>query len=155
MPSTQSPEKQFARFLSKYLPETAAQAEEAIVKLRSILPEAFEMVYDNYNWLVVGFSPTDRPSDAIFSIVVAPRWVTLCFLQGAKLPDPQRLLKGGGKQVRNIRLEDVGTLDKPAVRALIEEAMARAKVRFDGTCERRMIIKSVSAKQRPRRPAAP
>src|SRR5438445_5726672 len=47
-----------------------------------------------------------RPSEAVFSVVLAPRWVSLCFLQGAKLPDPERLLRGGGKQVRNIRLED-------------------------------------------------
>ena len=49
---------------------------------------AVEMIYDNYNWLVIGFSPTDRPSDAIFSLVLPPGRVTLCFLQGAGLPDP-------------------------------------------------------------------
>src|SRR5262245_4994321 len=122
--------------------------------MRQRLPGAVEMVYDNYNWLVIGFGPTERPSEAIFSIVLTPRWVTLCFLQGAKLPDPQRLLKGGGKQVRHIRLKDETTLDESAVQALMTEAIARAATPIDETEPRRMISKSVSQTQRPRRPVA-
>src|SRR5262245_59090891 len=106
-------------FMARYSPEVAALARAALDKLRERLPGAIEMVYDNYNALVVGFGPTDRPSEAVLSIALYPRWVTLFFLHGAKFPDPQRRLKGSGKQVRQIRLEDETTLDEPAVRALI------------------------------------
>ena len=124
-----------------------------LAKMRKRLPGAVEMVYDNYNGLVIGFGPTERPSEAIFSIVLFPRWVTLCFLQGAKLPDPQRRLKGSGNQVRNIRLENPTTLDRPEVQALMAEALVRAAVPIDETKPRRLIIKSISPTQRPRRPA--
>jgi hypothetical protein len=110
------------------------------------------MVYDNYNFLVIGFSPTERPSEAVFSLALAPHYVLLCFLHGAKLPDPQKLLRGGGKQVRNIILKDADDLDKPAVRALMNEALKRSQKRFEKKTRGRMIIKSISAKQRPRRP---
>ncbi len=97
-------EQQLESFLAKYDPEVSTFGRRALAKMRKLVPGAIEMVYDNYNWLVIGFSPTERPSEAIFSIVLPPNRVTLCFLQGAGLPDPAKRLQGSGKVVRNIRL---------------------------------------------------
>jgi hypothetical protein len=146
-----TPVQQLNSFLRKYSPEVARRARGCLAKMRKLTPGAIEIVYDNYNWLVIGFSPTERPSDAVFSIVLPPNHVTLCFLQGAELPDPKKLLRGSGNRVRNIRLESEKTLDKPDVRGLILAAHAFAKVQFDPKQKRRLIIKSISAKQRPRR----
>jgi hypothetical protein len=77
--------------------------------------------------------------------------VTLCFLFGAGLPDPHGLLKGEGSQVRHIRLADPALLDDPRVQALIDEAVARSEPPFDPAAEQALVIKSISAKQRPRR----
>src|SRR5580658_9654490 len=115
---------QLESFLAKYDPDVATFARSALAKLRKLVPGAIEMVYDNYNWLVIGFSPTERPSEAIFSLVLPPGCVTLCFLQGAGLPDPAKRLQGSGNVVRNIRLYDLGepdakVLDDPEVLALI------------------------------------
>lgn len=60
-------QRQLDSFLDKYTPEVAGFARSALVKMRKLVPGAIEMVYDNYNWLVVGFGPTERPSEAIFS----------------------------------------------------------------------------------------
>ena len=147
---TSSPEKDLAGFLSKYTPEIAAVARAARVKLCKRLPGAVEMVYDNYNALVIGFGPTERTSDAVFSIALYPRWVTLFFLNGAKLKDPDKQLRGSGKQVRHIRLDGATDLDAPAVRSLMTEAIQRAGTPFDAGAHHRLIIKSVSEKQRPR-----
>lgn len=148
----ESPEEQLAGFLAKYLPEIAAEARAVRARMRKRLPGAMEMVYDNYNWLVIGYSPNERPSDAIFSIAIAPRWVTLCFLQGAGLPDPDKLLQGSGRIVRHVRLERAKDLDRPAMQALIAAAVEDARTPFNSKGPRRLIIKSISAKQRPRRP---
>jgi len=110
-------------------------------------------VYDNYNALAIGFGPTERASDAIFSIALYPRWVSLFFLRGADLADPQELLKGSGKQVRYIVLESAADLDKPAIKALMKRALERCDKPINGAAPGRIIIKSISAKQRPRRPA--
>jgi hypothetical protein len=112
-----------------------------------------ELVYDNYNALVIGFGPSERPSEAIFSLVLYPRWVSLCFLQSKGLRDPEKLLKGSGHTARHIVLESAGTLDDPALKDLMAEALERAVVAMDGNGGRRLIIRSIAAKQRLRRPA--
>lgn len=148
-----SPEAQLDGFLSKYTPEIRAVAEQARAKMRARFPNAIEMVYDNYNALVIGYSPTERVSEAIFSIALYPRWVMLFFLDGVGLPDPENLLRGGGKIVRGIRFEDASILDKPAVRTLMKHALKRLDSPFDKKTPGRLVIKSISAKQRPRRPS--
>jgi hypothetical protein len=125
--------------------------------MRTRYPTALELVYDNYNALAIGFGPTERASEAIFSIALFPRWIDLFLLQAQKaevaLPDPERRLQGSGNIVKHIRLESAATLDEPAVRNLMQEAVARAVVPLDPRNKHRLIIKSISAKQRPRRPA--
>jgi hypothetical protein len=150
---TKASEEQLTGFISKYTPEIGALAQEALAKMRERLPGAIELVYDNYNALAIGFSPTERTSDVIFSIALYPRWVSLFFFRGADLPDPQKLLKGGGKQVRHIVLESAADLDKPAVKALMDRALERSTRPISGAAPGRIIIKSISAKQRPRCPA--
>ena len=148
-----SPAAQLGGFLAKFTPAVAASARAALARMRKRLPGAIELVYDNYNALAIGFGPTERASDAVFSIAVFPRWVSLFFLQSATgLPDPQGVLKGTGKQVRHIVLGSPEDLDSPAIRALMKEALARGDVGFDRTARNRIVIKSVSAKQRPRVP---
>ncbi len=149
--------QQLAAFLDKFTPEVAATARAVLAKMRKRYPTALELVYDNYNALAIGFSPTERASDGIFSIAVFPRWVSLFFLQAQKattpLPDPEKRLQGGGNLVKHIRLASATTLDEPAIRNLMQEAEARATVPLDPKGKHRLIIKAVSAKQRPRRPA--
>jgi hypothetical protein len=155
VPTTRSdtPARQWAAFLSKYDPVIAARAKAAVARLRKYVPGAVELVYDNYNALAVGFGPSERASEAVLSIALYPRWVTLFFLQGARLDDPARRLKGAGTRVRHIVLTDLALLDEPAVRGLIGQALATAPRPIDARARRRMVIRSVSAQQRPRRPA--
>jgi hypothetical protein len=151
--SAPSPKQQLDSFLAKFTPELEEFARRALGRMRKRLPNAIEFVYDNYNALVIGFGPNERPSDAIFSLVVFPRRLALCFLQGAKLPDPHKRLKGSGNVVRNVTIDDLRLLDDPQIRALMDEALLRAKVPMGPRQKRKMIVRSISAKQRPRRPA--
>ena len=122
--------------------------------MRKIVPGGTEFVYDNYNALVFGYGPSNRPSEAVLSLAIMPRWVTLCFLKGAKLRDPRKLLGGSGNIVRNIHLSSPSHLADPDVRDLIDQSIAAARPAFPGKPgKQQTVIKSISAKQRPRRPA--
>lgn len=148
-----SSSKQIASFLAKYTPEMVVAARKARAAMRKRVPGGTEFVYDNYNALVFGYGPTERPSDAVLSLAVMPKWVTLCFLKGTKLPDPTKLLKGSGSTVRNVRLIAPVLLETPEIQRLIEIAISKANPKFpEGASGPRTVVKSISVKQRPRRP---
>jgi hypothetical protein len=148
----ESPKAQLEGFVGKYSPPLAKQIRVILAKMRKRLPGALELVYDNYNALAIGFSPTDRTGDVVFSIACYPRWASLFFFVGATLDDPHKLLKGSGSRVRHIVLQTAGILDDPDVKTLMAQALKKAKVPFDSKQRNRIVIKSISKKQRPRRP---
>src|SRR5438132_13229557 len=81
-----------------------------------------------------------------------PQMVSDCKRAGVgQLPDPKKVLLGSGNQTRFIRLESAGVLARPEVRALLAAAIARARAPLPPTGRGKLVIRSVSAKQRPRR----
>jgi hypothetical protein len=148
-----TPRQQLAGFLARYDPAIARIARATLRKMASRLPAAHQLVYDNYNALAIGFGPNERASDAIFSIAVFPRWVSLFFFNGVELPDPHRLLKGSGKQIRHIVLSGAQDLDDPRIRTLMTDALKRADPPLPTRGRGPVVIKSVSTRRRPRRPA--
>ena len=149
-----SPEAQLDEFLAKFTPDVEAQARAALARMRARLPGAVQLVYDNYNALAIAFGANEKLSGVVFSIALYPRWVSLFFARGTALSDPRKLLQGTGRGIRHIVLKDMALFDDPAVEALIAESLARATPPIDPIQPGRLIIKSVSAKQRPRRPSA-
>jgi len=146
-------EAQLEAFIDKYSSEVAKEARRALVFLQKRLPTASRLVYDNYNALVVGFGASERVSDIILSIALYPKYLRLFFLRGLALPDPHGLLEGGGSTVRSVKLTPVSRLETDEVAALIDAAVSNAPP-LPAAGDGPLIIKSVSAKQRPRRPIA-
>jgi hypothetical protein len=146
-----SPAKQVAGFIAKFDPSIAKLTRAARRRMRKRLPTAVELVYDNYNALAIGFGPTEKTTDAVLSIAAYARGVTLYFTYGASLPDPDGLLEGGGNQGRFILLTDAKQIDEPKTAALIATAVRHARAPFPKTGKGHTVVKSISAKQRPRR----
>jgi len=144
-------ERRFESFLAEFAPDVAALGREAAARLRRRLPSADVMVYDNYNFLVAGFSPNERPSDAVLSLAMNANGVYLVFLQGAGLPDPNGILRGAGRIARNVRLQSIDDFEHPDLAMLLELALESARIPFDLGRSGRFYVKSVSKKKRPRR----
>ena len=144
-------EKQLKSFVAKFEPKYQRLIREVRKAVQVRFETAHELVYDNYNFFVIGYCSSERPSDSIVSIAAGANGVGLCFIHGAKLPDPKKILIGSGNQTRFIRLESAAVLDRPEVEAMIAAAIARAKTPLPKTGRGKLIIRSVSAKQRPRR----
>ena len=145
-----SPAKQIAAFIKKFDPAVAKLIRSVRSALRKRLPTAIEQVYDNYNFLVIGFCASERTSDCIVSLAASAKGVALSFYHGASLPDPDKILQGSGSQNRFLRLEGAVTLAQPAVASLIRAAVAQARTPLP-VGRGYTVIKSISAKQRPRR----
>lgn len=138
--------------IDAFEPAMARRIRAVRAKMRKLLPTAFELVWDNYNFFVIAYAPTEKPSHAFLSIAADMHGVNLAFLAGAKLPDPSKLLVGKGAGNRMLRLtEGAKTLDRPEVLALVREAIARAPAPFAATGKITTVLRSVSSKRRPRR----
>jgi hypothetical protein len=149
--STLSAAKQLAGFISKFDPKISRLVRNTRSALRKRLPTAIEQVYDNYNFLAIGYCATERASDCIVSIAVSAKGVALSFYYGATLPDPDKILLGSGNQNRYVRLGSASAIATPAVDALLRAAIAQAKSPLSTAGRGYTVIKSVSTKQRPRR----
>jgi len=144
-------ETQLRAFIAKFGADDQRLIRAVRTAMRKRLPTANELVWDNYNFFVIGYSPTERPTDSVFSIAARANGLGICFIQGAKLADPKGLLVGSGKQTRFIRVESASQLVHPDVEALMKQAVSAAKIPFPTSGRSKLIIRSVSAKQRPRR----
>ncbi|MFN2445581.1 MAG: hypothetical protein ABR606_08370 [Vicinamibacterales bacterium] len=148
--ATAAAEKQLEGFISKFEPKHQELIRTTRAALRRRLRAAHELVYDNYNFFVIGYCSTTRPSDCVVSIAAGANGVALSFYYGATLPDPHKVLLGSGRQNRFIRLESPETLARPEVEALVAAAATQAKTPLPATGRGTLIIRSISKKQRPR-----
>ena len=148
-----TPEQQLKEFIGKFDTKNQKLIRAVRTALRKRLPTANELVYDNYNFFVIAYGGSERPSDCFLSMAAGASGVNLFFVHGTKLRDPKKILIGSGKQTRFIRLESADVLARPEVEALIEAAATQAKCPLPASGPRKLIIRSISAKQRPRRKA--
>ena len=146
----ETPAKQLAGFVAKFDPAIRKLARNSRTVLRKRLPTAIELVYDNFQALAIGYCSTERMSDCILSLAIFPKGVSLSFFYGAALPDPHGILEGSGSQNRFVRLETAETLLTPDVEALITAAIAQGTTPLAPGGSGYTVIKSISARQRPR-----
>lgn len=144
-------ETQLASFVAKFDAPSQTLIWGLRAALRKRLPGCAELVWDNYNLLVIGYSPTERPRDYIVSIAAAANGIGLSFNNGAELDDPQGVLQGSGKVNRYIRLPSVAALAEEQVVRMIERACEHNATPRPWNGGGKLIIRSISAKQRPRR----
>jgi hypothetical protein len=148
--SSPSAQAQLRAFIEKFGPADQRLIRAVRSAVRKRLPTANELVWDNYNFFVIGYSATERPTDSILSIAARANGVGLCFIYGASLPDPKGLLLGSGRQTRFIRLESAARLADPDVEALIKAAIDEAPRPFPRDGRSKLIVRSIATKQRPR-----
>lgn len=144
-----TPEQQLRAFIAKFAPVRQRLIRALRKTLRQHLPTANELVYDNYNFLVIAYCPTEKTGDSYFSLGADRNGANLFFgYTGTKLADPHHLLQGTGTSNRFLRLDDAAALARPEVEALIASSLALSKP--PGAGKGKLIIRSISPKQRPR-----
>ena len=141
---------QLRGFIAKFGPSDQRLIRAVRAAVRRRLPTANELVWDNYNFFVIGYSPTERPSDSVISIAARANGVGICFIEGALLRDPTRRLVGAGRQTRFLRVPSARVLAEPDVEALFGAALRLTKP-FPETGGGKLIIRSVAKNQRSRR----
>jgi hypothetical protein len=118
-----------ATFLSAY-PEAT---QETAIALRLLI---FAVLTDPTEALdrparVIGYGFGTGYKDMICTIIPSKAGVKLGIARGARLPDPDRLLRGSGKVHRHVQFDTVAGVRAPAVKALLKRALAAWKAGSD------------------------
>jgi hypothetical protein len=118
-----------------------------------LYPKVNELIYDNYNALAFGWSPTDKVGHTFCSIAVGrtSKNVHFGFYWGSDLADPKKILIGEGNQYRYVLVKDQKDFPKAYIKSLVKEAFANslAKVKDEKQIREGLtIVKSISPVKR-------
>jgi len=149
--------KEQTKDLLKFLKPFSKEIIERVLWLREFIwdhyPQTNELIYDNYNALAFGWSPTDRVGHTFCSIAVGrtSNNVHFGFYWGSEISDPDKILLGEGNQYRYILVPDKNKFPKAYIKKLVKEAYANslAKVKDKKQIMNgQTIVKSISTKKR-------
>ncbi len=149
--------KEQTKDLLKFLKPFSGDTTKIVLWLRDFVwdlyPQTNELIYDNYNAVAVGWSPTDRVGHIFCSIAVGrtSNNIHFGFYWGAELSDPDHILLGEGNQYRYILVKSLGQFPKAYIRKLMKEAYGNSLAKIKDQKQIRTgqtITKSVSEKKR-------
>lgn len=101
---------------SKEVQELAWKARDLIF---SVAPDISETVYPQMKVIRYG-TDGNKMSGLVFGLMPTKNGVSLGFMHGASLPDPEKLLEGTGKNLRHVKLKTLEDVARPALRNLLK-----------------------------------
>jgi hypothetical protein len=87
-----------------------------------LYPETNELIYDNYNSLAVGWSPSVTAGDAFCSIAMFGDHINFGFNRGTEIPDAQKILLGNGSLYRYIQVYNKDDFPEGYMKQLLQMA---------------------------------
>jgi len=118
--------------LIKFLKPFDKEINELVLWLREFVwdlyPAANELIYDNYNALAFGWSPTDRVGHTFCSIAIGrtSKNIHFGFYWGSEIADPEKKLVGEGNQYRYFLVKSKASFPKAYMKKLLKEAYANS-----------------------------
>src|ERR1700735_2408642 len=110
--------------LLKFLKPYPAEVQKMALWLRDLVwdlyPDSNELIYDNYNAVAFGWSPTDRLGHSFCSVAVMPKYVHFGFYWGSEISDPEKRLLGKGNQYRYIVVREKADFPKTYIKKLVK-----------------------------------
>jgi hypothetical protein len=147
------PSAELIGFLKPFPDEVVKTALELRDLIWSRYPDCNELIYDNYNALAIGWSLSDKASDAFCSIAVFGKYVRFGLNRGSELNDDKKIFEGKGSLYRSIKVDDLAELPKQYIKKLVKEAYINSKARLKNkkiSSKGKSIVKlSLPVKRRP------
>jgi hypothetical protein len=141
------------KFLLPYTDKVKAAALWLREFVWDLYPDTNELIYDNYNAVAFGWSPTDKAGDVFCSIAVFSDHVNFGFNRGVDIDDPGNMLLGDGSQYRYIKVKDKEDFQEWYMKQLLEDAYQNSLSRMKpvkNPVKGETIVKSISpVKKRP------
>jgi len=141
--------------LLKFLKPFNEETREIVLWLREFVwdlyPDSNELIYDNYNAVAFGWSPTDRVGHVFCNIAIGrtSNNIHFGFYWGSEISDPEKRLKGEGNQYRYLLVKNKNDFPKLYIKKLLKEAFINSLFKVKDKkqlMQGETITKSVSAK---------
>ena len=116
----------FVELLADVEPNLATIARRLRAIIRAVDRNTVETVRLGDNAATYGVGPR-KMTDGYAYIMPKRGYINLGFYQGALLSDPAGLLEGTGKGLRHVKIRSLADANRPPVRALIANALAKRK----------------------------
>jgi hypothetical protein len=115
---------------NEYLSEKNLGIQEAANQLRALVKKTLPEAKEGINpWHV----PIFESNGPICYYMAGKNHITLGFIRGTSLPDPENLLEGTGKNLRHVKIKSAADLKQKGMRELLKSAAAlNAKEPQDG-----------------------
>lgn len=122
--------------------------------ITDMVPEANELIWDNYNALAMAYSKSEKLKDAFCHLAVYAQHVNLGFNRGTELSKGPIQLKGKGKLIRHFPVKDIQTFPKSEIENMIWEAVGISENLNPELIEKKDLGKSIvmSISEKKRRP---
>ncbi len=149
--------KEHTKELLKFLKPFPDEVREIALWLRALVwdayPDSNELIYDNYNAVALGWSPTEKVGHTFCTIAVGRTSMNIHFgfYWGSEIADPKKILLGNGNQYRYLLVKSIAEFPKAYAMKLMKEAyensIARVKDRTQ-LLKGLTIMKSISPVKR-------
>jgi len=117
------PNADLSKFLNPYDDEIQNLAIQLRDFITDLVPEANELIWDNYNAVAIAYSKSEKLADAFCHIAVYAKHVNFGFNQGTSVTKTSIKLNGTGKYIRHIKVTDFDSFPKEAIQSMIWEAV--------------------------------
>lgn len=118
------PNPQLQQFLSPYPKHVQQLTLDLRDFLTELVPEANELIWDNYNAVAMAYSKSEKLKDAFCHIAVYAKYVNFGFNRGAELSPSSIRLEGTGKLIRHLKVTSLSTFPREALEPMIWEAVS-------------------------------
>ena len=153
------PNPQLQTFVAPYDQEIQKSTMQLRNFITDLVPEANELIWDNYNAVAMAYSKSEKLKDAFCHIALYSKHVNFGFNRGAELSSSAIQLQGKGKLIRHIKLTNFDSFPKKEIEKLIWEAVGVSErinpSLLQETTSPKSIIMSISEKKiRPKKSAS-
>ena len=146
------PHPNLHRFILPYSPEIQALTLYLRSFLTNLIPQANELIYDNYNAVALAYTKSEKLKDAFCHIAVYPKHVNFGFNRGSELEVDNLQLSGAGKHIRHLSVKSMNQFPENQIAPLIYQAVKLSERSnselIDKTAEGISLVASVSANKR-------
>lgn len=137
------PNPQLETFMAPYNSKIQGLAMELRDFITGLVPEANELIWDNYNAVALAYSKSEQLKDAFCHMALYTHHINFGFNRGAELTYTPIKLNGKGKLIRHISVKDLRSFPEQDIKKMIWEAVGISEKRNGELKTKQCIPKSI------------